>query len=108
MKKINYLDSIKSPIITEKATGLSDQNKVTFRVHKDASKSSIKKNIEKIFKVKVIKINTINKKAKTKSVRGRTKSGKTSKTVQYIHIKWTRYHSINILSAYRHDTFGTP
>jgi large subunit ribosomal protein L23 len=71
MKKINYLDSIKSPIITEKATGLSDQNKVTFRVHKDASKSSIKKNIEKIFKVKVIKINTINNKAKTKSVRGK-------------------------------------
>ena len=69
MKKINYLDSIKSPIITEKATGLSDQNKVTFKVHKDASKVSIKKNIEKIFKVKVIKINTINKKAKTKSVR---------------------------------------
>ena len=71
MKKINYLDSIKSPIITEKATGLSDQNKVTFKVHKDASKVSIKKNIEKIFKVKVIKINTINKKAKTKSVRGK-------------------------------------
>ena len=71
MKKINYLDSIKSPIITEKATGLSDQNKVTFKVHKDASKASIKKNIEKIFKVKVVKVNTINKKSKTKMVRGR-------------------------------------
>ena len=71
MKKINYLDSIQSPVITEKATGLSDQNKVIFKVHKDASKSSIKKNIEKIFKVKVIKVNTINKKPKRKMVRGK-------------------------------------
>ena len=71
MKKINYLDSIKSPVITEKATGLSEQNKVIFKVHENASKDSIKKNIEKIFKVKVVKINTINKKAKTKLVRGK-------------------------------------
>ena len=71
MKKINYLDTIKSPVITEKATGLSEQNKVIFKVHENASKISIKKNIEKIFKVKVIKINTINKKPKTKTVRGK-------------------------------------
>tara|TARA_Y100001970_G_scaffold254761_1_gene330847 strand:- start:818 stop:1111 length:294 start_codon:yes stop_codon:yes gene_type:complete len=71
MKKINYLDSIKSPVITEKATGLSEQNKVIFKVHDKASKDSIKKNIEKIFKVKVVKVNTINKKSKTKMVRGR-------------------------------------
>ena len=71
MKKINYLDSIKTPIITEKATGLSEQNKVIFKVHENASKNSIKKNIEKIFKVKVIKINTINKKSKNKIVRGK-------------------------------------
>ena len=71
MKKINYLDSIKSPVITEKATSLSEQNKVIFKVHENASKLSIKKNIEKIFKVKVIKVNTINKKSKTKLVRGK-------------------------------------
>tara|TARA_B100001029_G_C14914569_1_gene368439 strand:+ start:503 stop:796 length:294 start_codon:yes stop_codon:yes gene_type:complete len=71
MKKINYLDSIKSPVITEKATGLSEQNKVIFKVHENASKSSIKKNIEKIFKVKVVKVNTINKKSKVKIVRGK-------------------------------------
>ena len=71
MKKINYLDSIRSPVITEKATGLSEQNKVIFKVHENATKSSIKKNIEKIFKVKVIKVNTINKKSKRKIVRGR-------------------------------------
>tara|TARA_B100001029_G_C14796823_1_gene304933 strand:- start:199 stop:492 length:294 start_codon:yes stop_codon:yes gene_type:complete len=71
MKKINYLDTIKSPIVTEKATGLSEQNKVIFKVHADASKKSIKKNIEKIFKVKVIKVNTIKKKRKMKLVRGK-------------------------------------
>ena len=71
MKKINYLDSIRSPVITEKATGLSEQNKVIFKVHENATKLSIKKNIEKIFKVNVIKINTINKKSKNKIVRGK-------------------------------------
>jgi large subunit ribosomal protein L23 len=71
MKKINYLDSINSPVITEKATTLSDQNKVVFKVHKHASKNSIKKNIEKIFKVKVVKINTIKKKSKNKIVRNK-------------------------------------
>ena len=71
MKKINYLDSINSPVITEKATTLSDQNKVVFKVHENASKNSIKKNIEKIFKVKVVKINTIKKKSKNKIVRNK-------------------------------------
>ena len=71
MKKINYLDSIRSPIITEKATTLSEQNKVVFKVHINASKESIKKNIEKIFKVNVIKVNTIKKKGKYKIVRGK-------------------------------------
>ena len=60
MKKINYIDSVKHPIITEKATVLSEQNKTVFKVHKNANKHIIKKNIEKIFKVKVIKINIIN------------------------------------------------
>ncbi len=71
MKKINYLDSIIQPIITEKATGLSEQNKVLFKVRNDASKKSIKKNIEKIFKVNVLKVNTITKKSKKKIVRGK-------------------------------------
>ena len=71
MKKINYLDSILSPIITEKATNQSEQNKVTFKIHKGATKKSIKKSIEKIFKVNVIKINTIQKKSKNKVVRGK-------------------------------------
>ena len=71
MKKFDYLDTIISPNITEKSTSLSEFNKIVFRVHKNASKNLIKKSIEKIFKVNVIKINTINLKGKTKMVRNK-------------------------------------
>jgi len=71
MKKFNYLDTIISPNITEKSTSLSEFNKVVFRVHKGASKEAIKRNVEKIFKVNVIKVNTINLKGKTKLVQGK-------------------------------------
>ena len=67
MKKINFIDSIRQPIITEKATILSEQNKTVFKVHAGANKNSIKKNIEKIFKVNVIKVNILNSKAKKKN-----------------------------------------
>ena len=71
MKKINFLDTVLHPIITEKATSLSENNKVVFKVRDDASKKTIKKNIEKIFKVNVIKVNTITKKSKSKIIRGK-------------------------------------
>ena len=71
MKKIHILDTIISPNITEKATSLSEFNKIVFKVHKNANKNSIKKNIEKIFKVNIIKVNTINIKGKVKLVRGK-------------------------------------
>ena len=74
MKKFNLLDTIVSPVITEKATTLSEFNKMVFKVHKGASKNSIKKSIEKIFKVNVIKINTINLRGKTKLVKGKKSS----------------------------------
>ena len=71
MKKFHYLDVIISPNITEKATSLSEFNKIVFKVDKNANKNSIKKSIEKIFKVNVIKINTLNLKGKTKLVRNK-------------------------------------
>ena len=71
MKKFHYLDTIISPNITEKSTSLSDLNKVVFKVDLDANKKTIKKSIEKIFKVNVIKINTINIKGKNKLVKNR-------------------------------------
>ena len=70
MKKINYIDSIRNPIITEKATILSEQNKTVFKVHSKANKKNIKKNIEKLFKVKVIKVNTLILRGKLKSFKG--------------------------------------
>ena len=77
MKKFHYLDTIISPNITEKSTSLTEFNKVVFKVDRGANKKAIKKSIEKIFKVNVVKINTINLKGKTKFVRGKksTKSG---------------------------------
>jgi len=71
MRKFNSLDTIISPRITEKATSLSEHNKIVFKVHKGANKKTIKKSIEKIFKVNVIKINTITSKGKSKLVRGK-------------------------------------
>ena len=68
---INYIDSIRHPIITEKATILSEQNKTVFKVHEKANKKTIKKNIEKIFKVNVIKVNIINQKSKLKIKQGK-------------------------------------
>ena len=71
MKKFNNYDVISSPKITEKATSLSEFNKIVFKVHKGANKKAIKKSIEKIFKVNVIKVNTINSKGKTKLIRNK-------------------------------------
>ena len=75
--KIHLYDKILSPILTEKSTNLSELNKVVFKVPNCANKKNLKKNIEKLFKVNVIKVNIINKKKKNKFVRGRkvTKKG---------------------------------
>ena len=69
--KIHYLDTIISPNVTEKSTSLSEFNKIVFKVDKNANKKSIKKNIEKIFKFNVIKINTVNMKGKVKLVKNK-------------------------------------
>jgi len=57
-------------VITEKATLLSEQNKVVFRVAEDATKDEIAAAVEALFKVNVTKVNTINVKGKTKRFRG--------------------------------------
>jgi large subunit ribosomal protein L23 len=66
-----HYDTILAPVITEKATYLSDQNKVVFRVAKDATKVEIAEAIQELFKVTVVKVNTVNVKGKTKRWRGR-------------------------------------
>jgi large subunit ribosomal protein L23 len=70
MATARHYDTILSPVITEKATLLSEQNKVVFRVAKDATKDEIAAAIEELFKVTVIKVNTMVTKGKTKRFRG--------------------------------------
>ena len=71
MHKIHLYDKIISPVVTEKSTNLSDQNKIVFKVPNSSNKNTIKKSIEKIFKVNVTKINIINKQTRNKITRGR-------------------------------------
>ena len=71
MHKTHLYDKILSPIVTEKSTSLSEQNKIVFKVPNSSNKLILKKNIEKIFKVNVTKINIINKQNRTKVTRGR-------------------------------------
>ena len=71
MEKLHLYDKILSPLITEKSTNLSEQNKVVFKVPYNSNKKNLKTNIEKIFKVNIIKINIINKKNRTKLTRGK-------------------------------------
>ena len=71
MNKVHLYDKILAPIVTEKSTNLSEQNKIIFKVPSRANKKKLKTNIEKIFKVNVTKINIINKKTRTKVTRGK-------------------------------------
>ena len=71
MKKLNLYDKILFPLVTEKSTNMSEQNKIVFKVPGGANKKNLKTNIEKIFKVNVTKINIINKQNRTKLSRNR-------------------------------------
>ena len=74
-----YLEIIKAPLVTEKSSDAKQSNKYTFLVSEKATKTEIKEAIEKIFKVKVDSISTLNIKTKKKRVgryTGRTNRGK--------------------------------
>ena len=71
IEKLHLYDKILSPLLTEKSTNLSGENKIVFKVRRSANKKNLKNNIEKIFKVNVTKINIINKQNRTKFTRGR-------------------------------------
>ena len=66
-----HYDVIVSPVITEKATNLSELNKVVFRVAPGATKPQIKEAVERLFDVKVLAVNTLVTKGKEKVFRGR-------------------------------------
>src|SRR5438876_9474324 len=63
-------DIIRSPVITEKATIVSEHNQVTFRVPLDADKREVKAAVEGLFNVKVTAVNTLRVKGKAKRFRG--------------------------------------
>jgi large subunit ribosomal protein L23 len=65
-----HYDVIVSPVITEKATFVSDHNQVVFNVRKTATKPQIKAAVEKLFDVKVTNVNTLVRKGKNKVFRG--------------------------------------
>ena len=65
-----HYDVIVSPVITEKATALSEHNKVVFKVRQDATKPQIKEAVERLFDVKVVSVNTLVTKGKVKLFRG--------------------------------------
>ncbi len=66
-----HYDVILSPVITEKATAASERNQVIFRVAPHATKPEIKEAVEKLFDVKVKRVNTLIRKGKTRNFRGR-------------------------------------
>lgn len=66
-----HYDVIVAPVITEKATMASEYNKVTFKVSRTATKPQIKAAVEKLFDVKVEKVNTLVRKGKVKRFKGR-------------------------------------
>lgn len=66
-----FYDVISRPVITEKATAASEQNKVIFRVRSDVTKKQVKEAVEGLFKVEVTGVNTINVQGKVKAFRGR-------------------------------------
>lgn len=70
MASPRHYDTIIAPVITEKATLLSEENKVVFRVPLTATKKDITEAVEALFKVKVKAVNTLRQKGKTKRFRG--------------------------------------
>ena len=70
MNPLAHYDVIRSPVITERSTALSEHNKVVFKVAPDAKKGDIKAAVETLFKVKVKSVNTLVRKGKQKRFRG--------------------------------------
>ncbi len=73
---IHLYDVIESPVITEKGSKQWEQGKYYFRVRKNATKQDIKKAVEEIFRVNVLRVNTVSMKGKWKRLR--FQPGKTS------------------------------
>lgn len=70
MTDLRHYDVIRTPVITEKSTLVSEHNQVVFNVARDATKTEVKAAVEALFGVKVKAVNTLLRKGKTKRFRG--------------------------------------
>lgn len=70
MSSLQAYDVILAPVITEKSSEASEANQVVFKVRLDATKPQIKAAVEQLFGVKVVAVNTLTRKGKTKRFRG--------------------------------------
>jgi large subunit ribosomal protein L23 len=96
MSALKHYDTILAPVITEKATLLSEHNKVVFRVPLEATKVEVKAAVEKLFNVKVASVNTIVTKGKVKRFRGHV--GRRSDTKKAI-VTLVDGHSIDVTTG---------
>ena len=93
----DYRDVLLAPVVSEKSYGLLDENKYTFIVAPDANKTEIKIAVEKVFGVKVLNVNTLNRQGKRK--RTRVGFGRRSDTKRAI---------VSVAAGDRIDIFGGP
>ncbi len=70
MRQEELYDVIRSPLVTEKSTMASENSQVVFKVAMSASKPEIKEAVERLFNVKVLAVNTLIRKGKTKRFKG--------------------------------------
>ena len=93
----DHRDVLIAPVVSEKSYSLLDQNKYTFLVAPDANKTEIKIAVEKVFNVKVVSVNTLNREGK--SLRTRFGVGKRKDTKRAI---------VKVAAGQRIDIFGGP
>jgi large subunit ribosomal protein L23 len=93
----DHRDVLLAPVVSEKAYGLLDQNKYTFFVAKDANKTEIKIAVEKVFNVKVLSVNTMNRQGKRlRTAKGFGKRNDTKRAI------------VHVAAGDRIDIFGGP
>ncbi|MPZ62658.1 MAG: 50S ribosomal protein L23 [Propionibacteriales bacterium] len=93
----DHRDILLAPVVSEKSYGLLDQNKYTFLVHPEASKTEIKIAVEKVFDVKVTSVNTMNRQGKRRRLR--TGFGQRAASKRAI---------VSVAEGQRIDIFGGP
>ena len=93
----DHRDVLLAPVISEKSYGLLDENKYTFDVHPLANKTQIKIAVEKVFQVKVLDVNTLNRQGKRK----RTRAG-------FGQRKAVKRAIVTVRDGDRIDVFGGP